>query len=103
MDGKWGRIPERQGPGAVKSERQLGPALAAMLSHAEKDHALCRRGIINNSLTKPEQFERSPANSKPAWLFLSQVSGRDGRDDITGVPHENPSCSERCRRHSRVL
>ena len=60
-------------------------------------------GIVKKSLTKPEQFERSPANARPAWLLISRVSGRDGRDDITGVPHESPSCSERCRRHPRVL
>src|SRR3954454_4729094 len=65
-----------------------------MLSYAEKDHTLCRRGIINNSLTKPEQFERSTANIRPAWLLISRVSGRDGRNDITGVDHESPSCSE---------
>src|SRR3954469_16225156 len=60
-------------------------------------------GIVKKSLTNPEQFERSPTNSKPAWLLISRVSGRDGRDDITGVPHESPFCSERCRRHLRVL
>src|SRR3954452_1903757 len=60
-------------------------------------------GIVKKSLTNPEQFERSPANAKPAWLLISRVSGRDGRDDITGVPHESPSCSERSRRHLRVL
>src|SRR3954471_4773371 len=43
-----------------------------MLSYAEKDHTLCRRGIINNSLTKPEQFERSAANVRPAWLLISE-------------------------------
>ena len=60
-------------------------------------------GIVKKSLTNPEQFERSPANANPAWLLISRVSGRDGRDDITGVPHESPSCSERSRRHLRVL
>src|SRR3954469_2058730 len=59
--------------------------------------------IVKTSLTKPEQFERSPANARPAWLLISRVSGRDGRDDTTGVPHESPSRSERCRRHPRVL
>src|SRR5829696_9479782 len=54
-------------------------------------------GIVKKSLTKPEQFERSPANAKPAWLLISRVSDRDGRDHITGVPHESPSYSERCR------
>src|SRR3954447_15571311 len=36
-------------------------------------------GIVKKSLTNPEQFERSPANAKPAWLLISRVSGRDGR------------------------
>ena len=60
-------------------------------------------GIVKKSLTNPEQFERSTANAKPAWLLISRVSGRDGRDDITGVHDESPSCSELNRRHARVL
>src|SRR3954451_20460843 len=74
-----------------------------MLSYAEKDHTLCRRGIINNSLTKPEQFERSAANIRPAWLLIFRVSGRSGRNDITGVDHESPFCSEFYGRPPRLL
>src|SRR5215218_423743 len=67
------------------------------------DHTLCKLPIVKKSLTKPDQFERSPANIRSAWLLTSRVSGRDGRDDIMGVDHESPSCSELCRRHPRLL
>src|SRR3954468_20697103 len=59
--------------------------------------------IVNNSLTKRAQFEPSTANARPAWRLVSRVSGRKGRDDITGVPHESPFCSELDCRHLRVL
>jgi hypothetical protein len=51
-------------------------------------------GIVKKSLTNPEQFERSPANIGSAWLLISRVSGPNGRDHMTGVPHESPSCCE---------
>jgi len=51
-------------------------------------------GIVKKSLTKPEQFERSPVNARQAWLLTSRVSGPNGRDHMTGVPHESPSCYE---------
>src|SRR4051812_16359899 len=60
-----------------------------MLSHAEKDHTLFRRSIINNLLIKPEEFGQSAANVRLVWPLISRVSGRDGRDDITGVDHES--------------
>src|SRR3954453_23185107 len=52
--------------------------------------------IVKNSLSKPEQFERSAANARSAQPFISRVSGCNGRDDITGVHHESPSCSKLC-------
>ena len=51
-------------------------------------------GIVKKSLTNPEQFERSPANIRPERLLISRVSGPNGRDHMTGVPHESPSCCE---------
>src|SRR3954449_4069167 len=103
MDGKWGRIPGRQGPRAVKPER---PALLFSLQcSGTPGQRSCppQTLIVNNSLTKPAQFEPSTANARPAWRLVSRVSGRKGRDDITGVPHESPFCSELDRRHLRVL
>src|SRR3954449_11656857 len=91
MDGKWGRIPGRQGPRAVKPER---PALLFSLQcSGTPGQRSCppQTVIINNSLTKPAQFEPSTANARTAWRLVSRVSGRKGRDDITGVPHESLS------------
>ena len=56
--------------------------------------ALRRRSIVKKALTKPEQFERSAANIRSAHLLISRVSGPNGRDNMTGVPHESPSCCE---------
>ncbi len=87
----------------MKPERPTGPAPTAMLIYAEKDNTLCRLTIVNKSLTKPGQFERLAANARLAWLLISQVSGRDGRDDTTGVHDESPSCSDLGRWHTRVF
>src|SRR5829696_9325841 len=102
MDGKWGLSSGAQGPGAMKPNTQSGLP-PAMLSHAGIDHPLHRSAIVNNSLTKPDQFEQSTATARPAWLLISRVSDRGGRDDITGVHDESPSCSELDRRYARVL
>ncbi|HZA94273.1 MAG TPA: hypothetical protein VE420_16740, partial [Gemmatimonadales bacterium] len=40
---------------------------------------------------------------RSAWLLISRGSGRDGRDNITGVHDESPSCPELDRQHARVL
>src|SRR3954463_8905180 len=43
-----------------------------------------RRFIVKKALTKPEQFERSAANLRPARLLISRVFGPNGRDHIAG-------------------
>src|SRR5215218_4872821 len=65
--------------------------------------ALRRRSIVKKALTKPEQFEQSAAKIGSARLLISRVSRRDGRDHMTGVPHESPSCCEVERKFPWVL
>src|SRR3954469_9462460 len=81
-----GRIPGRQGPRAVKPER---PALLFSLQCSDtpgQRSCAPQTVLVNNSLTKPAQFEQSTANARPAWRLVSRVPGRKCRDDITGVP-----------------
>src|SRR3954467_11893655 len=65
LDGKWGCNPGHQGPRAVKSERPVA-CPRGDVEPCEIDHPLCRRAVVNSSLTKPEQFERSSANARQA-------------------------------------
>src|SRR3954451_14845018 len=49
----------------VKSERPVA-CPRGDVEPCEIDHPLCRRAVVNSSLTKPEQFERLSANARQA-------------------------------------
>jgi hypothetical protein len=83
-------------PGASVRHRSLGGSRARATGQESKlpKTALRRRSIVKKALTKPEQFEQSAANIRSARLLISRVSGPNGRDHMTGAPHERPSCCE---------